>query len=68
VQKKRLHLHPYKITSVHELKELDVKRVEYCPWFRDAITASGKDSLDVTIFIDEVWFHLCGYVNSESSD
>jgi hypothetical protein len=29
---------------VPELKEREsVKRVEYCPWFRDIITASGED-------------------------
>jgi hypothetical protein len=34
VLKKHLHLHPYKMTSVHEFKESDnVKRVEYCLWF-----------------------------------
>jgi hypothetical protein len=66
--KKHLHLHPYRITSVDELKERDsVTRVEYCRWFRDIITASGEDILDVTFFTDEAWFHLLGYVNSQNS-
>jgi hypothetical protein len=37
VLKKHLHLHPYKITSGHELKEMDIKHVEYIQWFRDNI-------------------------------
>jgi hypothetical protein len=68
VVKKHLHLHPYKITLVHESKEKDnVKRVEYCQWFRDLITANGADILDVTFFTDEAWFHLSSYVNSQKS-
>jgi hypothetical protein len=52
VLKKDLHLHPYKITSEHELKERDnVKRAEYCRWFRDVITANGEDIRDVTFFL-----------------
>jgi hypothetical protein len=45
---------------VHELKERDIKHVEYCPWFRDIITANGEDIMDVTFFITEAWFHLSG--------
>jgi hypothetical protein len=66
VLKKHLHLHPYKITSVHQLKERDnVMHVEYCQWFRDVIPTNGEDTLDVTFFINEVWFHLSGYVISQ---
>jgi hypothetical protein len=49
---------------VHELTERGIKRVEYCPWFRDVIIANGEDILDVTYFADEAWFQLSGYVNS----
>jgi hypothetical protein len=64
VLKKHLLLHPYKITSVHKLKERDVRWVKYCWWFRDVITANGEDILDVTFFTSAAWFHLSGYVNS----
>jgi hypothetical protein len=66
--KEHLHLHPCRITSVQELKERDnVRRVEYCRWFRDWITASGEDILDVTFFADEARFHLYGCANSQNS-
>jgi hypothetical protein len=43
VLKKHLHLHPYKITFVHKLKERDNgKYVEYCQWFRNVITEIGE--------------------------
>jgi hypothetical protein len=68
VLKKHLHLRPCKVTSVHGLKERDtVKRVEYCGWFSDIITANGEDILDVTIHTDETLFHFFGYVNSQNS-
>jgi hypothetical protein len=68
VLKEHLHLHPYKIISAHELKKMDnVKRADYCRWFRDIITASGEDILDFTFFTDEAWFHLLGYVSSHNS-
>jgi hypothetical protein len=52
VLKNHLHLHPYKIIPVHELRERgNMKLVEY---FRDIITANGDDILDVTSFTDEV--------------
>jgi hypothetical protein len=42
--------------------------VEYCPWFRDAITASAQEILDChIIFTDGAWFHGSGYVNSQHS-
>jgi hypothetical protein len=62
VLKKHLHLHPIKITSVHELKEGDnIKYVEYCQCLRDAITANSEDILDNTFCTNEVWFHLSSY-------
>jgi hypothetical protein len=59
VLKKHLQLIPYKVTSVHELKESDIKRAEYCRWFRGIL-------LDITFFTDEPWIHLSSYVNSQN--
>jgi hypothetical protein len=41
--------------------------VQYCRWFRDFLAANGEDILDVTIFDDEAWFRLSGYVNSKNN-
>jgi hypothetical protein len=41
--------------------------LNYCRWFRDVITANGKDVLEFKFFTDEVRFHLSGYVNSQNS-
>jgi hypothetical protein len=66
--KKRLRLHPYKITAVRGLKPRDsAKRVAYCKWFLDLLDREGKDILDVTFFTDEAYFHLPGYINSQNS-
>jgi hypothetical protein len=66
--KKRLCLHPYKITAVRELKPGDsAKRVAYCEWFLDFLDREGEDILDVTFFTDEAYFHLLGYINSQNS-
>jgi hypothetical protein len=62
---KHLHLHPYNI-AVHELKERD-RQAEYCPWFRDVITANEEDMLNVTFFTLEGWFYLSVYVNRRNS-
>jgi hypothetical protein len=68
VLKKHLHLHLYKITSVHELKEkASIKCVEYCEWFSDINTANGEDILGIIFFTDDVWFHLSNYVNNQNS-
>jgi hypothetical protein len=63
VFKKHPKLHPYKITSVHEMKE----HVQYCRWFWDFLTANEEDIMDITCFSDEAWFHLSGYINSQNS-
>jgi hypothetical protein len=68
VLKKHLHLHPPQ--DMHELKEREtVKRLKFCRWFRDVITAKREKLLDVTFFTDEGWFHLTGYthINSQNS-
>jgi hypothetical protein len=64
---KYLHLQPYKLTPVNELKEWDIKRFEYFLYFRDVITGDEQDILYVTIFFtDAARFASCGYVNSQN--
>jgi hypothetical protein len=64
--KKRLRLHPYKITAVHELKPGDnAKRVAYSKWFLDFLDRKGENILDVTFFTDEKYFHLSEYIKSK---
>jgi hypothetical protein len=64
---KHLHLHCCKLTSVHELKERDkMKRVEYCRWFTEVITANAEDILVATFFTNEAWFRLSGYVKRQN--
>jgi hypothetical protein len=61
------HLHPYKITAVHELKPGNsAKWVAYGKWFLDFPDREG-DILDITFFTDEVDFHLSEYINSQNS-
>ncbi|RZC33732.1 hypothetical protein BDFB_012380, partial [Asbolus verrucosus] len=40
-----------------------VRRVNYCQWF---LHNMNDDILEVTFSIDETWFHLEGYVNSQN--
>ncbi|PNF32738.1 hypothetical protein B7P43_G11583 [Cryptotermes secundus] len=57
---KKANLHPYKITSVQELGDVDKgKLVWYCLWFREFVHDNP--------FSDEAWFHLSGYVNAQNS-
>ncbi|PSN34661.1 hypothetical protein C0J52_25254 [Blattella germanica] len=51
---KELNLHPYKVSVVHELKDVDHdKRVNYCEWFNRFINSHGIEVLDRTFFTDE---------------
>jgi hypothetical protein len=52
---------------VRELEKRDVRHVECSRWFRDVITASGGDIMDVTFFTNEACFHLSGYISSQNS-
>jgi hypothetical protein len=53
---------------VRELTERDnVNHAECCRSFRDEITVSGEDILDVRFFKVEECFRLSGYVNSQNS-
>jgi hypothetical protein len=66
--KKRLRLHPYKITVVQKLKPGDsAKWVAFCKWGLDFLGREGEDILNVTFFTDEAYFHLSGYTNSQKS-
>lgn len=65
ILKKDLHLYPYKITVVQELLPPDpVTRREYCQWFMNNL--NNNNTLDLTFFSDEAWFHLSGYVNKQN--
>ncbi|KAJ3644104.1 hypothetical protein Zmor_026777 [Zophobas morio] len=63
---KDLHLFPYRLTSVHELHPTDFpQRVQYCEWFLNTLDLG--DHLEKTFFIDEAYFHLSGYGNSQNT-
>lgn len=50
------------------MKESDLQsRINYCNWFQNFLSDSGEDILDVTLFSDEAWFYLSGYVNSQNT-
>jgi hypothetical protein len=62
-----LKLHPYHVHVMHELKEPDKEKwLQYCRWFTHFIWW-GVDILDKDFYIDEAWFHLSGYINSQNS-
>lgn len=66
--RKELKLYPYKIMSVHQLKQADYeKRMHYCRWFNNLLATKGNDILDNVFYSDEAWFHLSGYVHSQNS-
>lgn len=63
-----LQLQPYEITAVHQLYITDFcKLVKNLKWFLDFTNGNEEDILDVTFYIDEVWFHLSGNVNCQNS-
>jgi hypothetical protein len=65
ILKKDLHMHPYKLTAVHELLPPDYeKRVEFCQWFLTNL--NDNNILDKSFFSDEAWFEMSGYVNSQN--
>lgn len=60
-----LGLYPYKVQLFQELLPPDYnKRVDYCNWFNE--TLNDDETLDRTFFSDEAWFHLSGFVNSQT--
>jgi hypothetical protein len=63
---KKAGLHAYRFRVVQELKQQDYdKRMTYCCWFQTFID-EDPGILDYTWFSDEAWFHLSGYVNSQT--
>jgi hypothetical protein len=68
ILRKKLKLHPYRMSIVHQLKERDHQsRFDYCAWFQNFLVEEGEEILDVTFFTDEAWFHLYKYVNSQNT-
>jgi hypothetical protein len=45
----------------------NAKHLQYCDWFSTLLQEKGRDVLDDTFYINEAWFHLSGYVNSQNS-
>jgi hypothetical protein len=67
ILRKKLKLHPYRVSVVHQLKERGHQsRVDYCTWCQNFLVEEGEEILDVTFFTDEAWFHLSEYVNSQN--
>jgi hypothetical protein len=53
------------ITVVHELLPRDFPaRIRYCQWFLNHL--NNNNTLDLTFFSDESWFHRSGYVNKQN--
>lgn len=62
-----LHLKPYRLACVQDLKEEDkTKRVYYCTWLFETI-ASGLMDPQLYFMSDEAWFNLSGHVNSQNT-
>jgi len=63
---KKAKLRTYRVSCFQELLLMDhKKRVRFCLWIKDFLT-QNPGILDATFFIDEAWFHLSGYVNSQN--
>ena len=57
----------YRITCVQELKMPDKdKHLQYCRWLLSMVEEGCLDPL-LYIMLDEAWFHLSGYVNSQNT-
>jgi hypothetical protein len=39
------------------------KRVQFCHWLTDFLSANGEHILVITCFSDEAEFRLCGYIS-----
>jgi hypothetical protein len=62
-----LHIHPYKITVVPEIKPVHYeKRVKFCNWFISHVHDGLLDP-KLTTFTDEADFNLSGYVTSQNN-
>jgi hypothetical protein len=62
-----LHIHPYKITVVPEIKPVDYeRRVMFCNWFNSHVQ-DGLPDPELTYFTYEANFNLSGIVNSQNN-
>jgi hypothetical protein len=65
IVRKDLGLYPYKVQVYQELLPPDYnQRVAYCNWFNNFI--NNDETLDLTFYTDEAWFHLTGFINSQT--
>jgi hypothetical protein len=54
IVKKRLNLHPYKMSLFQELKPADyLRRVAYCSWFLNNL--NDNRTLDLSFFSNKAW-------------
>jgi hypothetical protein len=64
---KFLKLSPYKTTATHSLLPPECKaRIQYCRWFQELIF-NGLLDPDLTIYSDEAWLTLSGYIKSQNN-
>jgi hypothetical protein len=62
-----LKLRPYKTTIIHSLQPRDsASMVCFCSWFLQSVV-EGEIDLQLTLFSDEAWFHLQGYINTQNN-
>jgi hypothetical protein len=55
------------MTVIHALQLHDpASRVNFCSWFLQYIVEGEIDS-QLTLFSDEAWFHLQGYINTQNN-
>jgi hypothetical protein len=62
-----LKLKSCKTTVIHALQPRDsAGRVHFCSWFLQC-AVEGEIDLQLTLFSDDVWFHLPGYVITQNN-
>ncbi len=60
----KLHMHPYKVWAIQELKEPDnIQCPHYCLWVCTFVSEWGQAALDKIWSSNEAWFYLSGYIN-----
>ena len=63
---RRYHVHPYKMTYLHALKENDAaKRIEFCNWGVRMLDENPAQSEHI-LFSDEALFYINGSVNTQN--
>jgi hypothetical protein len=61
IVKKRLNLHPYKMSLFQELKPADYpRRVAYCSWFLNNM--NDNRTLDLSFFSNKAWSCVSSYL------